>query len=503
MLSVRTELRRIEALVFADIEDRYNLYLSTILLVNTALQAFLISILPITYNDGLNLQVSRLINRGYEPYTQIFTLENPLFVWLLGWLGKFSLSPTGFKGVFLLFSLLLLVNISIIARYWLGEKTTLLTIFLLATAPTFLAKATAVAAVIPAMSIGTLSLVLSLFYLKLGKVYWPVLSGVVWGIALLFSTSALIIAAVTLLLIIFSPVNDTPNESIAMNWSKIYKPIGLWLIGAGISLGIGLLIATPNLVINHILANQASIRNNLLINQKTNFELVGRFITGNLWLGFFTLVGLSQLYKAPHHPLWMMVIWGLLSFCWLMLQVILQLVDLYILLPPLAVIAGWGLVEVAYYWKRSYKFKAGFSQARIGILLGLGLYLIISWSQFNNFILQDVGNEEEFIQFQRQDEIVQLIQQHTNVDDCVVIDDAALAIAANRLPAPQLAGLTEARFTGLITDVELRALVAENECRAVVFSNRKYTQPYVDFEDWVKSYFPYEQKLIRTTIYYK
>jgi|GEM_PF-3214560 len=507
LLSVKTKLNSLLE-VDPNLKRNYYLFLLTILVGYAAFQSIFILTLPLTYDEGLNLQVGYLINQGYEPYTQIFTLANPLFVWLIGWLGKFGLSPIGFKWVFLLFSLLLLVNVFLIAKYWLGNVAALTSIFLLVTAPTFMANATTIVAVIPALSIGTLSLVLSLFYLKSGKLYWQVLSGLSWSLALFISTTVLTIAVINWLFIILSPINDTQGDPLRLNWAKSSKAIGLWLVGAIICLGIGLLMATPDVVIHHIFANQSTIRHNLAINQDTNFELVGSYITTNFWLMLFAIIGLAHLYNAfNNHPLWIIVIWGTLSLCCIMLRVILPLTDLNILLPPVAIVAGWGVAKVGQwlvgYYQARYNFKSGPIRAGLGIVLGVGLYFLISWSQFNSYILQDIGNEEEFIQFQRQPEIVQLIQQHTKADDCVVIDDAALAIAAKRLPIPQLAGLTKERIaSGLITEAELKTLV-EAECAAVVFSNRKYTQPFDDFKDWAKSYFPHEQKLIRTTIYYK
>ena len=146
--------------ILTTIKHRYHLLLAAILIIFAIVQAALISRLPLTYNDGLNLQVSQLINRGYQPYTQIFTLAAPLFVWFVGKLGQFNLSPGGFKLVFLGFSLLLLINTSMIARALLGEKVALVSVFLLATATTFLAEAaTTIVATPLALSIATLSVV--------------------------------------------------------------------------------------------------------------------------------------------------------------------------------------------------------------------------------------------------------------------------------------------------------------------------------------------------------
>lgn len=491
------------------LERRYRLFLLAVFLSYAIFQTILIPVLPLTYDEGVSLQVGYLIKRGYEPYTQIFTLANPLFVWLIGWLGKLGLSPLGFKWFFLWFGLLLLANTSIIARSLLGRRVALATVFLLATTTAFLVEATNVVAVIPAMSVATLSLVFTLRYLVTKQLYWLFLGGAVWSVALFISTSALSIGLVTLLFIILLDSNADGNVTLALSWQIMYKSIGVWLAGVLILLGVGLFLATPNIIFGHIFKDYATIRENLPVNQENNFRLVGQFVSFNFWLFLFAVYGLSRIYGKPNHALWLIFIWGLLSFCWLMLQATLRLVDIAILLPALAIMAGWGFVGVGHRLIHySHHWQTNYSSRRVlwtglGFLL-LSFYALVGWQQANNFLLRDIDTESKLTQLEQRQEIVQLIHQYTNSDDCVVIDDPALAIAADRLPAPELVGLSREQIIGgLITERELEALVEAYECKAVVFSQRKYTLPLSDFQEWARRYYPHEQKFIRTRIYYR
>jgi hypothetical protein len=485
---------------------RYWLFLLTILGGYVILQTILIPGLPLTYNEGISLQISQLINRGYEPYIQIFTLAGPLFVWLMGWLGRFSLSPTGFRLFFLVFGLLLLINTSLIARALLGEGAALATTLLLATTITFLAEAaTTIIAVTPAVSLATLSLVFTLHYLATRQLPWIFFGGIGWGMALFLSTSVLSIALVTLILIIFFET----GFSLTPNWRNSYQPMAIWLVGTLIILGIGLFLTTPTIIFGHILADYATLRQNLPVALVDNSILFGQFITFNLWLFLVTVYTLVRVYDDAHHPLWLIFIWGVLSFAWLMLQVGLRLIDLAILLPPLAIMAGWGLVDLGkrlIHW--SYSRPINHSKQYLlwatTSLFFLTLYLGTNWLQINDFNLRAIDNPDDLIQLERRPEIVDFIHRHTTPNDCVIIDDAALAIAAGRLPAPPLVELSKERIaSGLITEETMETVAQEYKCKAVIFSKRKYTQPLASFRSWAGTYYPNQQKFTRIIIYYQ
>lgn len=489
----------------ANAENRYRVVFVAGLAGTAVLQAFLATRLPLTHQEGLNLLVSRLINNGYAPYTEIFTLANPLFVGLLGWLGRLGLTPTGFRGVFLAFSTLLLIDVALIARHWFGWQAALASAFLLAGATTFLGNAAGIAPVIPAQSVGGLSLLLTLHYLKSSRLTWQFLAGVLWGIALFVSISALSLALVNLLLVVFAGQARGAAGAASLTRGNVLRALGTWLAGAIIAVAAGVALASPEIVFEHILATYSTIGHNLRASQAANFKATGHFLVSNLWLALFAVAGITQADETPDHPLWIAVMWGLFSFSWLMLQRLLQPVDLDILLPPLAIVAGWGLVGAGQRLHRYYRGSRPARHRALGIGLGLlflGLYVAVTWRGLNGFIWRDIDNQDYFTQYQRRQEVVELIQAHTAAGDCVIIDDAALAVAADRLPAPQLVGLSRERLAaGLITREEFVAVVEENGCTAAVFSSRRYTLS--ELRDWARTYYPHEQRVMRTRIYYR
>jgi hypothetical protein len=493
-------------------ERYYRPFFLVFLFSYVVVQVALVPTLHLSYEEGISLQISRLISRGYTPYSEIFTLANPLFVWLVGRLGQFGISPTDFKLIFFSFGLILLANTYIIAYTLMGRKVALAAIFLLATTPTFLAEtATGVIAVTPALSVATLSLVFALRFLITQRWAWLFASGLTWGVALFVSTSVFSIGLVALVLILFFNVDESRAGSAVLNlgMTNMFAAV-VWLLGVSISLGLGVMLANPEIILSRIIENHLALKENLPAEQKLNFQLVGQFVAFNCWLSLFAVYGLVQIYDQPKHPLWIALIWGLLSFVWLMLHEMLRLADMAILLPALAMIAGWGLVSIGHrvlHWSSRWKFSEAKQQlAWIGAsLLLLSCYLFIGWQQVTNFNFRDIDTEGEFVQLEQRQEIVNFIRKHTDVHDCVIIDDPALAIAADRLPAPQLVELSRERIVGgLITISRLETLTQDHGCKAVVFSRRKYTQPLSEFKDWARAYFPnHEQGFTRTTIYYR
>lgn len=466
---------------------RYHLLLLVIITGYAALQIILAQELRPTYDEGINLQVAHLIAQGHEPYRQIFTLSSPLFVSILGWLGQGDISLVGGRFLFSLFGLLLLANTIAITRLLAGPKAGVGAGLLLAFTTPFLVESFQVVAVTPALSIATLALVLAL---RNRQPLWIFLAGLAGGSSLFISTSALatVLMAPLLLLLLADP--RTPR----------FPAVGLWGAGLLISLGVGVALYSPDIMLNYVLKQWLVLWQNLPLSQPDNFEMVGQALALNVWAGLLAIYALASVYRQPRHPLWIVLVWGLLNFVWLMLQTALHPPDLLILAPPLAIMAGWGLVDMEKRlaaWSKTTRFKVALGAA-------LPVFLLLAgWQQIHQFNLQGVDTADDVAQRAQWPEIADFIQQHTAPDDCVIIDNAALAVVAQRYPAPPLVGLTRERLESkLLTDAQLEALAREYECRMVVFSKREYTLPLAGFEDWVKDHYPNKQEFIRTDIYY-
>jgi hypothetical protein len=469
-------------------------------------QVVLIPRLPLTYDEGISLQVAYLIERGYEPYTQIFTLANPLFVSFVGLLGKAGLPPNGFKVIFLTFSLLLLANTAIIGRSILGAGSGLAAAFMLATATTFVAGAADVLAVLPALSLATLALVFTVRYLETNRLFWLVLSAVVWVVALFFSTTVFSLGFMVIVFLLFLKPAEPNIVVLPAGWRTVTVPVAAWLLTTLIAIGLGIALATPAIIFDYVLGSRALISANIPLIQAGNFSLIGQFIFLNSLFFLAVIYGLARIDSVPNHALWLVVIWILLGFGWLMLRPAPRPAELAILLPPLAIIAGWSVVDI---WQRLVDRHRPSSRNQRLVWLAMGtlllvIYLSVGWRQLNSFIFQDIDTRGSLVQLNQRPQIIDFIRQHTDANDCVIIDDAALAVAANRLPAPELVELSQVRVgAGLITESELAELLVAHQCTAVVFSKREYSFHLRKFNEWVQANFPNEQEFSRTKIYYR
>lgn len=476
---------------------RYRLLLGLIVLGYVILQLIVVNTQPLTYDEGINLQISHFIGLGHSPYTEIFTLSGPLFVWFIGWSGKLGLSVVGTKLLFLLFGLLLLVTTASITRRWFGDWPALAATFLLATATTFTVEAAAVINIIPAVWVAMVSLLLTFRRKKL----WLFLAGAVWGVALFISISVVSVGLTALLIIIFTHTNTQPETP---QWQPKLLALAAWLAGAALILMAGQLLVGNEL--SQVFNSYATIRSNLTLNQAGNFVVIGQFLTFNLWLSLPAIYAVAQFYNQANHTLWLVLIWLLLSFLWLMVQMPLRAADVAILLPPLAILAGWGVTDAGH--RLADYIKSTSSNRRslwIGLIIGLAaLYLLVSWQRFNEHYLRNVDTGDDFLQIQQVDTLARFIQQYTDAADCVIIDDPALAIVANRYPTPWLVDLSETRLSGGLVDIrQLVTLITEADCSAVVLSRREYHEYLLGYEGWLQDNYPNTDKFIRTQIYYK
>ncbi|HEY85445.1 MAG TPA: hypothetical protein G4N96_10085, partial [Chloroflexi bacterium] len=477
-----------------DFQRHFYILLTGGLIGYLVLQSVAITVLPVTFAEGHNLQTAILIDDGYAPYKDIFTLENPLFIWLIGSVKQIFISPFGLKWFFLLFGVLLLFNISIIARYWLGEKIALSSLFLLATATTFLTNTPAVLSVIPALSIATLSLVCTISFLKTGKLLWQLLAGILYGIALWFSTAALSIIVVSVLFIIFSNKIDSKKRVETLSLQTVLKALGIGAIGLFIALGCGLILATPDIVFDHLFVSHLIINKNLSLELKDNIVVIGFSLTYNSGLSIFAVAAVSDFYRVKNHPQWLMIFWFLINMGWLLLQKTLQLEMVDILLPPMAILAGSGLIFLFDKMKNNLSKLTLLLQMGAGIILTV-VYFLAIWMRINTVVLRDIDNQSYFEQLMNREAAAQFIQQYTDSKACVIVDDPALAVAAKRLPPPALVGLTEQRISGkLISESEIISAVERNDCQAVVFSFRKYTRPISGLQDWAETHYPNQEK---------
>jgi hypothetical protein len=269
------------------------------------------------------------------------------------------------------------------------------------------------------------------------------------------------------------------------------------------------LVFSPELI-GPLLRNHLTIRQNMPFVQGENFRMIGQFLSFDIFLAILALIGIAHIYDRPQDPLWLVFIWALSSGMWLMLRAMPRGSEAAVLLAPVALLAGQGGLVVG------QQFKALWGQnretgrsTRPGFLvmgvLGFIFFLGFSWQQFDGYNLREIDTAGDLNQYQQRPAIAAFVREHSAPDDCVLIDDPTMAVAADRLPTPNLVGLTPERVLGgLISEAEIIDLTQQANCKLVLFYRRDYHRHLMAFQAWAEDNFPNEHSSFENTkIYFK
>ncbi len=475
--------------------EKYD-YLGLFLLLSsyTAWQIYRLPTDHLAYEGAINIQTSRLLGQGFEAYTQIISLESPLFVWFLGQLGVLGLSLTAYQAMFLGFGMLTILGTLILAQHLAGKLAAWGACLLLLTSVTFLLNMTHVIAMMPATCLSTFVLLSWLRYTRTKQLWWILGAGGFIGLALQISP---IVLPMGLWLIGWLLVKGIPYQG-----RSDVLPLCLYLLGCVLTFGLGLIVMGVDFGFDHYLKNiiaQATLRQNLPLVLDQNFGEIGLFLFFHLPISICFTFGLSAIYKQADHPLWLMTLWAGGSMVYLMSQVVSLQAQLIMLLPPLAIVGGYGLAEGLRWMSERVPDSAGVTETNIARPLwhlglgisGLGLYLIFAWQLAQSFLYQDIGSDRNWRQFQQRPEMVTFIRENTQPDDCVVADDPTLTILADRLPSPMLSNISPALvLSGLLTEIDIQMEVQEANCTLVLLYRRSYHRHLMEFRHWVREYYP-------------
>ncbi|MEM7028330.1 MAG: hypothetical protein AAF629_01965 [Chloroflexota bacterium] len=477
------------------------LIISIILFV--LLQMLSARILPLTQEEGISIQIAMLLERGHQPYNEIFTFLQPLFLWLLEGIYQPHISPYQHRDLIIIFGLMSLVSTILIARLVAGSLAAAAAGFLFITTTTILTEATNLIAMGPALSLGLLSVLTLLYFCKQQRSAWLACSAALWTTALFLSTAVFAMGLTHLVFLALLAGNAEGQLQRRVNLTNLTRPYLIWIMVTFIIAGIFLFLSSP-IYFSYLIPQQQTLWASLPINQVENFSIIGNFIALNVVLAGFTLVGLVYLQGHGNHPLWAIILWGLLNFGWLMIQNTLQASDVIILVPPMCVIAGWGAIQIggqANGWLNRLRNPARW---KIGsTLLFVIVYLVIVWQQVARYQIQSVRNADDIVQINERPQVINFIGQHTQTDHCVITDDTTLAIEAGRAAHPNLVDLSEARVTsGLLTESDIMTHIENTPCTLVLFSKRTYYLHLRDVRSWASQHFEQEQRFTKTRIYY-
>lgn len=464
----------------------YRTRLAAIVALYVVIQLAAIALLPLTHEESLNILLGQLAATGYG---SAFTPVNPFFAALAAGLSGVGLPLWALKAGFSVCGAVLVLNVAAIARSLFDDEGSLAAAIAAATAVALSVNAAQILPVIPALALATLSLVLTL---RSTNNWVAIFAGGIWALALGLSGAALTVL-VPLLLLTAIP----RRRALAVS--------GYWAIGATLAGG-GLALAfRPEFA--GLLADTLTIARALPPDPVVNFGWLGEFAWYNGLLVVPAMLGAATLRSRADHPGWAAIIWLAVAVGWAAVAVTLRLADADTLLPSLALLAGLGWQTTIRVVKVELSRRGNYVTLRRFIVLIGGATIIfaaINMSLARQMVFRTVDTQSDLDQLALRPQVVAFMAAHTSPAECVIVDDAALVVAAQRLPPPALLDLSPEQVqSDLLSMDNLIAQAQTANCPLVVFSQRELSLHLADFEAWAAEAYPHLEQFGPTRIYYR
>jgi len=473
---------------------------------------------PLSFDEGVHLITAKLIQAGYQPYTQIFIGYPPMFVALLSiaWgLGHAILSS---KLAFLLINTLLLLVLLAMAQALLPGPARLISLLLLILAPAYIIYAGAILADLPAVLFGSLALWLTWRYRETAQPHLLLLAGLAFALSIL---TKLLMPFVPLLVgFILLPPTPRPldHSTTRLPDHQTTRPpdrplsalLRDLLIFAGGCLATLILFAfffDLGRVYETTVHFRLALRAALSLDLAGNGAVLATFLRLHLPLVIGALLGLLLPGQLPRPARGFIGAWVLLALAWLLIQIPLRAHHLVLLLPPLALAGGWGWWQVSCIVRdqirrggtRQPAWAAGPFWVVLLLIGGFGLWFhyTILRSNADYLIQRQIPRRLETMSGRQ--EILDRVGRLTSPHDCVISDDPVLLLDMKRLPPPELAEPSIARIRAhYLTTPYLVDVADRYGCQAVIVTKDRFkTLPAL--RDWsAQNFFFVSEKDIKT-----
>ncbi len=428
-----------------------------------------------SFDQGHNLLLAKLIDQGYQPYTEIFMDRPPLFFWNIGPAYSFFQSVAGLQLVMVAYALLAIAAVVSIGASLNGRLTGLLAGALLAFNFAFFPFTRTVAPEIPALALGLISLAWSLRYWVTGRLLWLGLSGAAMGGSLLVNYFMPWLIPLILLVL----VAPRPGRAAAPVATVARRGL-LWIaLVAGVALlpwfAIGFRPVLDQAILFHLLKSAATETAS-----PNNLDLVWQAFSRSPLLSLSALAGLGLALAQSRRGGWVTLGWFGLTVTFLLIYSPLRSKHLILLTPVLALLAGLPVAALLRLWSRPAPARWP------GGLAGLALAALLAWELAIPF--QALAEPERRMVAEEMQPLVEALAQFTSPADCLITDHPYLAFVSDRLPPPWLANLSYARFESGVLDlqtmVEISTAAGCQVTAPVLDRIKNANRPYYD---WAKA----------------
>jgi len=439
-----------------------------------------------SFDQGYYILVARLMDYGYQPYTEIYMSEPPLMVWSIGLPYAVFGTVEAMQLVMVAYALIAIAAMVSIGSQLDGKLTGLLSGTLLAFNYSFFFSSRKVGPEIPSMSLALVAIALALRYYASGRHRWLLFSGAAMAGSLLIKLF-MPLAIPLILLIIALPPRQALNGDAWQEIRRQPKRLGLaWLLWGGALL---LLVVfswfafdVPMLLDQTILFHlnkSGGVERDLM----GNIQQIWKVLSQKPILSLFALFGFGIALIRFKHKGWAAIAWLMLTIAFLLYLSPLRSKHLIASQPVLALLAAFAL-----------NFLLTVARGKSGLSGGLRWGAVVAGSVLSIALIVELVSPYKNLSKPRKpmvgedmQPLVEALQKFTSPADCLITDNPYLALVSERMPPPWLSGVSYARFqSGSLDTQDMIDLTEARNCQVMAPTLDRIKNANRPYYDWAK-----------------
>ncbi|MEJ2558343.1 MAG: hypothetical protein P8186_19420 [Anaerolineae bacterium] len=449
-----------------------------------------LDVFPFEYDEGIHLVLARVLSAGYEPYREAFVSYPPLFAWSLKFPYLLFHSAHAIQLFMSLLSMLGVVAVAYLSTNYYGRISGIAAAIFVSFSPAYFIPSRAVMGEIPSIGLATLALALAEHYRRRGGWYWVLLS----GMALSASSSMKVLpvfAPIWLGLVILSKYLSFGSKeflvaSVEKNWRSLFRDVMLSLLGFSSFLiwPVLFLYDKPSFY-DQVLGMRFASRDVFSeMSFVTNGQLILDFLSDNPIIVILAVCGIAFVGLRRLKEFWLLVLWLILTWATMYILIPLRYKHLPILIPPLAVWAGFA-VQYLMEWLAQKEWST-VNLKTIAVLATAVLVVTTLQMSIPGIIAENQGETVKIDRKEGRQNAIRRVNLLTSPRDCVVSDDPVLLYMTGRSTAPELAEVSITRITsGYLTTQQLTDSIDRHGCQVVVVATERFEELLPDLKTWL------------------
>jgi len=446
------------------------------------------------YDEGVYLTSAQMVMRGYKPFVSVFSSQPPAFLnILIGGFHLFGSSVAVGRCVTIFFALVSLGSAASVGWRLAGPIAGPVTIIAQGLPLIFFLEAQTVQAEMPALALALLAIALLLSAKQRRHWLWIAASGFIFALGMLCK---LLVAPMILPLIFLLGCSWEESAGKLSRLLPVRTPSARLLLVRLLIFGMGGIVACVIVLLPYDLS--------AVYDQAIRFHLKAKVAFPTSWtenlrllrfifqlepgLIALTVAGLIILFRRRRLACAWLCLWIAAAMLFLVDHSPLFTHHPVILVPPLAIAAGSSVLWLPLFWQKKW-------MRPLGLLLLLPLFALESDSGIVDPLtlrpafslqrdLKPLSSELAF-NLEREQQVLQLIEQNTRPDDFIVSDRQMQIFRTGRNVPPSLVDTSGVRInSGYLTDTQ--AINASEDARMIIFWTGRLERLH-EYRRWVQS----------------